>query len=77
MKTCKILKINDGKVKILKNEDYMFIQEMCRAEKIIETYINDGYEVKQIFSTYDPAIQEEGSYTFYKGGVIVYLEKEV
>lgn len=77
MKTCKIISINDGKYKTIQNGDYMFIKEMPRAEKIIEEYINDGYEVKQIFSTYDPAIQEEGNYTFYKGGVIVYLEKEV
>lgn len=76
MKTCKIITINDGRPKTLQNGDYMFIKEMPRAEKIIEGYINDGYEVKQIFSTYDPAVQGEGNYSFYKGGIIVYLEKE-
>lgn len=77
MKTCKIIRINDGRPKTIQNEDYMYIQEMCKTAEIIESYINDGYEVKQIFPTYDPATQEEDNYTFYKCGVIVYLEREV
>ena len=46
------------------------------AEKIVNRYLEEGYEVKQMIPIFDPAIQREGVYTFYRSGFTLYLEKE-
>lgn len=76
MKKCKLIQINDGNENELKNGNRLYIAEYNKAEEEIEHYLNQGYEVKSIAPTYTPTTQEKGNFTFYLGGVIVYLEKE-
>lgn len=76
MKKCKLIQINDGNERKLKNGNRLYVSEYSKAEEEIERYLNQGYEVKSITPTYNPSTQEEGNLTFYLGGVVVYLEKE-
>ncbi len=72
MKRCRIIHINDGNPETINNGDWMFVESYTRAERILEEYINDGYEVKQMIPDITPA--DAGG--FYKTGFTVYLEKE-
>jgi hypothetical protein len=54
----------------------MFVESYPDAANIINDYLEQGYEVKQIIPEFCPAIQEEGVFTFYKDGFTVYFEKE-
>lgn len=76
MKKCILVHVNDGEPEILRNDDRMFIEHFMRAEKVIEDYISQGYEVKQIIPDYEPSVQETGNFTFYKSGMIIYFEKD-
>lgn len=48
MRKCKILHINDGSAKVITNGDRHFVEEHPWAEDLIEGYLNQGYEVKQM-----------------------------
>lgn len=76
MKECKIIHINDGNSETIRNEGFLFVEEMSYTEKIIGEYLNAGYEVKHIVPEISPAKQSEGLFTFYKDGITVYLERE-
>ena len=76
MKKCILLHINDGKAELLHNGNFMLVERYVRAETLIEKYLAQGYEVKQIIPSYQPATQGEGNYTFYQSGITVYLEKD-
>lgn len=80
MKKCKIIHINDGTAKVITNGENHFVEEFPWAEELINSYLEQGYEVKQMVSNVTPNIQKEGSYTFFywrvyavsgKGGVIL------
>lgn len=75
MKKCVVIHVNDGKPEELHNGDHMFIERFPRTERIIEEYLAKGYELKQMIPDYTPAMQEEGNFTFFKGGVTIYFEK--
>jgi len=77
MKEVKILHVNDGHSKVIKNEDRMFIETFPYAQEEIEKLINEGWEVKQMIPEVTPAINKEGVYSFYKSGFTIYLERDV
>ena len=76
MKHVMILHINDGNSRVIKNEDRMLIESFPRAEAEIAKYVNDGWRVTQMIPEVSPAIPKEGSYSFYRSGFTLYLEKE-
>ena len=76
MKKCILIHINDGNTEVLRNGNYMFIERLPKTEEVIEQYLSQGYEVKQIIPDYSPAEQGEGNFTFYKGGITIYFEKD-
>jgi len=75
MKKCILIHINDGNAEVFQNGNHMFVERFLQTENIIENYLSQGYEVKQIIPDYSPAQQGEGNLTFYKGGITVYFEK--
>ena len=77
MKKCKIICINDGTAKVMTNGEHHFVEEFLWAEELINSYLEQGYEVKQMISNVTPNVQKEGDYTFFMGGFALYLEKEV
>lgn len=77
MKECKILHIHDGDAVILENGNMHFLESYPWAENLLNDLLKQGYEVKQIIPQISPTSQEEGNWTFYKDGFIVYLEREV
>ncbi len=77
MKECKIITINDGNAKEITNGNLLFVEEFKATEKIIGELINDGWKVVSFAPDFNPAIQESGSFSFYKGGLTFYLEREV
>jgi len=76
MKKAKILHINDGCSEVVTNGDRMFIETFPKAQNEIEKYLNEGWEVKQMITEVSPAVNQEGTYSFYKSGFTVYMEKE-
>lgn len=76
MKKCKIIHINDGTAKILTDGDRHFSEEYLWAEEVINSYLREGYEVKQMIPEITPNQLEVGKYSFYNSGFTVYLEKE-
>lgn len=76
MKKCLFIHINDGKPEVLQNGNHLFVERFFKTEEVIEHYLAQGYEVKQIMPDVSPAEQGAGNYTFYKGGITVYFEKD-
>ncbi len=76
MKKCKIIHINDGSHETITNSNFHFAEEFPWAESVINEYLNDGYEVKQMIPEITPSKVETGTVAFYKSGFTVYLEKE-
>lgn len=74
MKISKVVRINDGNPEMLKNGGRLFVEEYPEMEKVINQYLQEGWEVKQIVSLYEPS---DRGIPFYIGGLIVYLEKDV
>lgn len=77
MKICKLLHINDGNKLEIKNGDYLFVEEFPQSSRIINELLNDGWELRQMISDVTPNLLRDGCYTFFKGGVVLYFEKEV
>jgi len=77
MKKCVLIHINDGNAKVLHNENFMFVEQFTKTEEIIEQYLSQDYEVRQIIPDYSPDLQGEGNLTFFKGGIIIYFEKNI
>ena len=77
MKECKIITINDGNAREIANGNRLFVEEFETTEAIIGDLINDGWKVVSFAPDYNPAVQDSGNYTFYKGGLTFYLEREV
>ena len=69
MKEIKIITVNDGKEEVLHNNNFFFVREEKNAEKYLEEFLKDGWTITHCFADYNPAIQEEGVYSFYKGGI--------
>lgn len=77
MKECRIIHINDGKPTELYNEDHYFSEYFPRMQIEIDSYLNEGYEVRQVMPHVTPAIQGDGIYSFYQTGYSFYLEREI
>ena len=77
MKECKVITINDGNAKELINENFLFVKEYGDTEKVIGELINDGWKVVSFAPDFTPALQKSGNFSFYKGGLTFYLEREV
>lgn len=77
MKKCKLIHINDGAAETLENGNFHFVEEFTWAEEYLNQYLRQGYEVRQMIPEVTPAIQRNGTYSFYKSGFTVYMEKEV
>ena len=75
MKKCILIHINDGKAEELHNGDFMFVERFKKTEEIINKYLSQGYEVKQIIPNYSPSLQGEENFTFYEAGITIYFEK--
>ena len=75
MKQIKVIRVNDGNPNTLHNGNRLFIEEFETMESIINEYLSDGWEIIHVSNDCDPAIQEEGNYTFYKGGMTFVLQK--
>ena len=76
-KECKIIHINDGTAKVLQNENFHFIESFDWAAEYINRFLSEGWEVKHMVSEVSPAIQGEGSYSFYKSGWTFFLERDI
>lgn len=76
-KICKLLHINDGSAETLVNGNFHFMEEYGWAEEVLNGYLAQGYEVRQMIPVVTPAALREGSFGFYRSGFTVYLEKEV
>lgn len=77
MKQCKIIHINDGNPQELYNENRYYYECYPRMEATLESYLNEGYEVRQVMPHVTPAIQGDGIYSFYQTGYSFYLEREI
>lgn len=77
MKECKIIHIHDGKAKVIQNENFLMVEEFQEAEKLLNSYLAQGYEVKHIVSNVSPNILKKDNWSFYKDGFTFYLEKEI
>ena len=76
MKQVKIITINDGQEKELRNGDWMYIEEYPRTEVIVAEYLNDGWTLAHVIPVFNPAEQGEGNLTFYRGGMTYIFVKE-
>ena len=77
MKKCRIVHINDGNHRELRNGGRFFAEHNPQTEEKLKQLLALGYEVKHVVSQYSPSIQgETGNYMFYKSGYTFYLEKE-
>ena len=75
MKKCILIHINDGNAEVLQNGNFLLVERFVKAEQVIEEYLSQGYEVKQMIPDYSPVKQADGSYAFNKGSVTIYFEK--
>ena len=72
---CKILHINDGSARTLENGNFHYMEEYEWAEKVLNEYLAEGYEIKQMIPCLTPA-RLDGGVAFYDTGFTVYLELE-
>lgn len=76
-KECKIIHINDGSAKVLQNKNFHFVESFDWAAEYINRFLSEGWEVKHMVSEVSPAIQGEGSCSFYKSGWTFFLERDI
>lgn len=77
MKECKVIQINDGDMLKLTDGNWHCAQEAVWAGEMLAMYLNEGYEIVQMYPEFDPGMGRPGEYTFYKGGFTVVLVREV
>lgn len=75
MKECKVIHINDGSTSVLENGNFHFVEEFDWTEMYLNRLLSEGWELKHMAPEVTPAIQGEGSYSFYKSGFTFYLER--
>ena len=76
MKKCKLIHINDGNPREIRNCDRLFMEDIPRVEDLLDHWLNKGWVVKQMMPLYEPNQLEQGAIGFYLSGINVYLEKE-
>lgn len=77
MKKCKIIHINDRTARVITNGENHFVEDFPWAENLLNEYLSQGFNVKHMVPNVTPNVMKEGCYTFFIGGITVYLEKEV
>lgn len=77
MRQCKVITVNDGKERELTDGDRLYICDHPVTERCINEYLEEGWSIVQMCPVINPAINQEGSYTFYRGGYTFYLEREI
>ncbi len=78
MKTLvKLINIHDGNEDVKQNGERLYIATYPRAEKIISAFLTNGWKLTDRTQLYNPAIQKNGSYSFYLGGWDFLFEKVV
>ena len=77
MKECKIINSSDGQPEVLWNADFIMVESFRRTAKILNGYFADGWTVKSVRGDYDPSVQKEGVYSFYKHGNTFYMERAI
>ena len=69
MKTLvKFVNLHDGDSIEMHNGNRICIETYPRLEAIIAAFYDDGWELINRTAPFTPAIQEGGSYSFYRGG---------
>lgn len=76
-KECKIIHINDGSAKVQQNENFHFVESFDWTAEYINRFLREGWEIKHMVSEVSPAIQGEGSYSFYKSEWTFFLERDI
>jgi len=69
--------MNDRNARTVINGEHHLLEEYGWAGEALAEYVNQGWEVKQIIPIVDPADKDEANFLFYKGGIGVYMEREV
>lgn len=77
MRECKLVHINDGRPEELTNGNFYFAETYPRAERELEKYLDQGYELKAMVPNFTPGNPGGGGYAFYETGFVFYLEREV
>lgn len=76
MKECKLIHINDGCERELRDGNRFYAEEFPETRELIGTYLEEGWQVVHMVPDFSPAIQGEGRYSFYKTSWTFYLERE-
>lgn len=78
MKTIvKLITVNDGKCEDYHNGDFLSVIDYPRTEAIISAFLDDGYVLESRTQRITPSVQEEGAYSFYIGGGICCLPRQL
>lgn len=78
MKTIvKLVAIHDGQENVIQNGDYLYVTHYPKAEAIITEFLNDGWILLDRTQRVTPAIQGEGSFSFYMDGWDCLFSKQV
>ena len=75
-KQCKLIHINDGSASIRENGNFHYVEEFDWTESYLDRLLSEGWEVRLMVPEVTPALQGDGSYSFYKSGFTFYLERE-
>lgn len=76
-KEIKIITVNEGNRTAVRSEPWFTVVEAQKTSQCIQEYLSEGWRIVQAFPDYSPAIQQEGSYSFYKGGFTFLLERDL
>ena len=69
MKKCKLIHINDGNPREIRNCDRLFMEDIPRVEDLLDHWLNKGWVVKQMMPLYEPNQLEQGAIGFYLSGI--------
>ena len=76
-KEIKIITINEGNKPTIRSEPWFTVIEAEKTAECVQEYLRKGWKIIHCFPDFNPAIQKEGAYTFYKGGFTFVMEREI
>lgn len=76
-KEIKIITINEGNKPTIRSEPWFTVIEAEKTAECVQEYLRKGWKIIHCFPDFNPAIQKEGAYTFYKGGFTFVMEREL
>lgn len=74
MKECKIIHINDGNPQEITNGNFLFVEEYVFASEIVNQYLGEGWEVRNMIPVFTPNMRDS-SPAFFRSGFTFYLER--